>query len=187
MRRLFLAFLARFGLQETSLRFRAVWGAMWAVGGLGATQVIRFASNLVLTRLLFPEAFGLMSLVQVFLAGLHMFSDVGVTPAIIQSNRGNDPRFLNTAWTIAVVRGCLLWVAACILAYPASIFYREPMLLRLMPAVGFTAALSGLNSTKLATANRELSLKRITIIDLSSYVASMIVTIVLSWLWRSVW
>src|SRR5262245_35834854 len=47
--------------------------AAWTVGGWVLMQALRFASNLILTRLLFPEAFGLMALVFVFVTGLHMF------------------------------------------------------------------------------------------------------------------
>jgi O-antigen/teichoic acid export membrane protein len=179
--------LSKFGFGQASLRLRALRGAIWTIGGMGTNQVIRLASNLVLTRLLFPEAFGLMSLVQVFLFGLQMFSDIGVTPAIIHSKRGNDPRFLDTAWTISAGRGALLWLGACLIAYPVSRFYREPMLFKLLPAVGLTAFISGLSSTKLAAANRQLSIKRITLIELSTYVLSIIVTIGLAWMKRSIW
>ena len=187
MFQLIQAKLSKFGFEQASLRFRALRGAIWTIGGLGANQVIRLASNLALTRLLFPEAFGLMSLVQVFLFGLQMFSDIGVTPAIIHSKRGDDPGFLDTAWTISAGRGLLLWLGACAIAYPVSRFYREPMLFKLLPAVGLTAFISGLNSTKLAAANRQLSIKRITIIELSTYVLSIVVTIGLAWMKRSIW
>jgi hypothetical protein len=63
--------------------------------------------DLILTRLLFPEAFGLMALVQVFMGGLQMFSDLGVNMSIIQSKRGEDPDFLNTAWTFQILRGLI--------------------------------------------------------------------------------
>jgi O-antigen/teichoic acid export membrane protein len=187
MFQLLQARLSKFRFEQASLRFRALRGAIWTIGGMGANNVIRLASNMALTRLLFPEAFGLMSLVQVFLFGLQMFSDLGVTPAIIHSKRGDDPGFLDTAWTISAGRGFLLWVGACAIAYPVSRFYREPMLFQLLPAVGSTAFITGLNSTKLASANRQLNIKRITIIELSTYVLSVIVTIGLAWMKRSIW
>ena len=68
------------------------------------------ASNLILTRLLFPEAFGLMALGSVVLVGLQMFSDAGIGPSIAQSPRGDDPEFLDTAWTAQVLRGVILWL-----------------------------------------------------------------------------
>src|SRR5688572_4183028 len=50
-----------------SLRSRTIRGSAWTMGGYGAGQVLRFASNLILTRLLAPEMFGLMALVSIFM------------------------------------------------------------------------------------------------------------------------
>ena len=63
-------------------------GSLWTVVDFGGNQFLRLASNLLLTRLLFPEAFGLMAIVQVFITGLEMFSDAGVQSSIIQNKRG---------------------------------------------------------------------------------------------------
>ena len=82
-----------------SLGTRAQRGAFWVAAGYGASQLIRLGSNLILTRLLFPEAFGLMAVVNSVLAGFAMFSDLGLVPSVVQNRRGDDPRFLATAWT----------------------------------------------------------------------------------------
>ncbi len=97
------------GRPRASLRGLALRGSIWTLGGYGASQVLRLAGNLVLARLLFPEAFGLSALVGVFMVGLAMFSDVGIGPSVIRSHRGDDADFLNTAWTIQVIRGLVLW------------------------------------------------------------------------------
>ena len=73
-------------LHGQGLASKALRGSALTVLGFGGGQFLRLLSNLVLTRILFPEAFGLMALVYVFLQGLNNFSDVGVTPAIMRSN-----------------------------------------------------------------------------------------------------
>lgn len=173
--------------QSPSLKQRAIRGSIWSLAGNQINQVLRLGGNLILTRLLFPEAFGLISLVQAFLTGLAMFSDIGVAPSIIQNKRGNDPAFLNTAWTLQVFRGFMLWICACLIAWPAAAFYHQPMLLQLLPVVGLTSVIDGLSSTKIATANRKLVLGRLTLIELSSYIVSLVTMIVLAFLYRSVW
>ncbi|MBW4661445.1 MAG: oligosaccharide flippase family protein [Drouetiella hepatica Uher 2000/2452] len=170
-----------------SLKSRAISGSAWTLAGECTQYVLRLGGNLVLTRLLFPEAFGLMSLVQVFIMGLEMFSDVGIIPGIIQNKRGDEPAFLNTAWTIQVGRGIMLWIFACVIAVPASQFYREPMLMQLLPISGLTALIAGFNSTKLATENRKLSVGRLTLLDLGSYVLGLTVMVVWAWIFPSVW
>ena len=112
---------------------KASVGAFWSFTGYGGAQVIRLASSLLLTRLLFEEAFGIMALVTVFMQGLQLFSDIGLGPNIVQNERGDDPKFLNTAWTMQVARGFTLWLIACIGAKPFAEFYGEPMLAWIIP------------------------------------------------------
>lgn len=173
--------------QRPSLRTRAISAGAWTAGGFGAQKLVQLGSNLLLTRLLFPEAFGLMALAHVILIGLAMFSDVGIKPAIIQNDRGEDEAFLNTAWSIQVLRGFVLWAAATILAYPVSIIYGQPELFSLIVVLGATSAISGFASTSLATGERRLSVSRITLIQLSGQVAALVLTAVIAWQLRSVW
>jgi O-antigen/teichoic acid export membrane protein len=170
-----------------SLKGKVIKGSLWTLFGHGANQVLRLGSNLILTRLLFPEAFGLMLLVQTFMVGLEMFSDVGINPSIVQNQRGEDQNFLDTAWTIQAFRGFALWFCACIIAVPAATFYKEPMLMQLLPVTGLNAFLAGLNSTKLATAHRKLDLAKLTVVELGSYFISIMVMIILAFFYRSVW
>jgi len=66
-------------------------------------------------------------------------------------------------------------------------FYHEPQLLLLLPVVGLGAVISGFNSTKLATANRQLYMAKVTIIEIVTYVISLITIILFAWLYKSVW
>lgn len=170
-----------------ALRARALRGTMITIASFGGSNVLRLASNLILTRLLFPEAFGLMALVQVVIVGLAMLSDTGVNMSILQNPRGLEPRFLRTAWTVQIGRGVLLWVATVALALPVASFYGEPILATMLPVIGLTVLIDGLNSTKLYTANRAMLLGRITAIDFASQVAAIAIMIGLAFLLNSVW
>lgn len=171
----------------TSLGARVLRSSALTMGGFAFSQFLRLLSNLVLTRLLFPEAFGLMALVSVFMQGLAMFSDVGVAPAIMQSKRGDDRDFLDTAWTIQVARGVCLFAAACALAWPLSLIYDAPRLAQLLPAAAVTLLIAGFNPTRMDTANRHLMLGRVTALELVSQVIALAVAIGLAWATRSVW
>lgn len=173
-------------LKDNRLMARALRSASWIVLGYGASQAIRLASNLILTRLLFPEAFGLMALISVITVGLTLFSDVGISPSISQSKRGDDPDFLNTAWTIQVLRGLCLWAAACALAYPVSVFYDQPDLARYLPIAGLALILGGFNPTRIETAHRHLLMGRLTVLDLASQVIGIAVMIGLAVVLQSV-
>lgn len=168
------------------LTARILRSASWVMVGYGGRQGIRLASNLILTRLLFPEAFGLMTLVTVISVGLMMFSDVGIGPSISQSKRGDDPDFLNTAWTIQVMRGFTLWGVTLVLALPMARFYDQPELATYLPLAGFALVFTGFLPTRIQTAHRHLMFGRLTMLDLLSQLIGVVAMIVLAWATRSV-
>jgi O-antigen/teichoic acid export membrane protein len=171
----------------SSLRSLALRGSAWTIVGYGASQILRLAGNLILTRVLFPEAFGLSALIGVFMAGLAMFSDVGIGPSIIRSQRHNDDDFLNTAWTIQVVRGLVLWIASMILAWPLAYFYKEPQLVRLVPIAGLSALITGFGSTSLFTAARGLAVGRLIILELITQIVTLAAMSIYALLSPTVW
>lgn len=173
--------------QGTTYQARAFRGTALTLFNFGAANILRLASNLILTRLLFPEAFGLMALVQVVVTGVAMFSDIGLRGAIVQDPRGNDPAFLNTAWTLQAGRGVLLFLVMVALAGPMSEFYDEPLLADILPVVAITALLQGLNSTRLASASRELYIGRLVVLGLVTQLLGVAATIALAWWLQSVW
>ncbi|MDP3818619.1 MAG: oligosaccharide flippase family protein [Methylotenera sp.] len=170
-----------------TLKKRAINSGLWVSVSYGAQQVLRFGSNLILTRLLFPEAFGLMAIMQAVMIGLTMMSDIGIQPSIVQNKRGNEASFLNTAWTIQVIQGLVIFLIVLVTAPFFAEFYHEPLLLQLLPVVGLGAVIAGFNSTKLATANRELYMAKVTMIEIVTYVISLITIILFAWLYKSVW
>lgn len=175
--------------QTGGLKKKAVRGGFWTVGAYGGSQVIRFASNIVLARVLAPDDFGLMGLVTIVLVGLQMFSDIGIGPAIIQNKR-QDPAFLNTAWTIQVFRGAALWVVASVLAIPLSLWWEGPggMLDVVLPVAALTALIQGFQSTNWFTANRNLAVKWMMLIELSSIAVQAVAMIAFAYLVdASVW
>jgi O-antigen/teichoic acid export membrane protein len=185
--RLFRVFARVLGvLSDNRLMARALRSASWIVLSYGASQAIRLASNLILTRLLFPEAFGLMALISVVTVGLTLFTDVGISPSISQSKRGDDPDFLNTAWTIQFMRGIGLWISACVLAYPVSLFYGQPDLAYFLPIAALSLVIGGFSPTRIETAHRHLLMGRLTVLDLISQAIGVAVMVILALLMQSV-
>ena len=171
----------------SSVKQLAVRGAVWTIASYGLSQVLRLGSNLILTRLLVPEMFGLMSLVYVFITALHLFSDVGIGTSLIQNKRGEEPDFLNTAWTLQVCRGVILWFCTLLLAAPIAHLYQQPQFLWLIPVVGLGTVISGFNSTSVFTLNRNMAFGQLAIFELSTQLIGIVVMIVWAWLSPTIW
>lgn len=174
-----------------SLRRSVISGSVWTVLGFGTSQILRLASNIILAAILFQEAFALMAIASAIVQGLAMFSDLGIAPSVVQNKRGDDRTYLDTAWTIQVLRGVLLTAIACALAWPVASFYaaNDPSaweLVWLLPMIAIGTLISGFQSSNLMTAARHLHLARITSIDLAAQFSGMSSMILVAWLTKSV-
>ncbi|MDM7459433.1 MAG: oligosaccharide flippase family protein [Paracoccus sp. (in: a-proteobacteria)] len=166
---------------------RAFRGSAFTIIGFGGQQGIRLASNLILTRLLFPEVFGIMAIIMVVIQGLNNFSDMGISPAIMQSRRGDDQRYLNTAFTMQVIRGVVLWLGCCAIALPMARFYDVPELAWFLPVAGLVSVIQGLTPTKVETANRHIRVGRLTAVELAGAVISTTLTVAMAAVIGSAW
>jgi O-antigen/teichoic acid export membrane protein len=171
----------------STLTSRILRGGGWTVFGSLAGQLLRFGGNLVLTRLLFPEAFGLMAIAQAILTAARLFSDVGLMQGVVRSARGHEQRYLDTVWTLDILRGSLIVVVMTALGAPVAQAYHQPALVALLPAMGVAAFVSSFASTKIALVNRRLEVGRLTTIELGSQALGVVVMVVWARLHPSPW
>lgn len=151
-----------------------------------------------MARLLLPETFGLMALSNILIVGLALFSDLGLRQNIVQSQRGDDPAYLNTAWSVQIARGLLIWVAAILIGVALHVLaehgvwqsasaYADPQLPIVVAVLSFNAVISGFESTKLAQAGRSLALERVVRLEIISQVFGLAVMVPLAYASPSIW
>ena len=82
--------------------------------------LIRLVSSLVLTRVLLPEAYGTITILVSILYVIGNILDTNVTLFIVRDKNAEQPRYLNTAWTMRLSRSVLssavLFVCAPLIA-----------------------------------------------------------------------
>ncbi|GAA6168727.1 oligosaccharide flippase family protein [Sessilibacter corallicola] len=162
-------------------------GLFWVIASYGSLVGIRIIGNLILTRLLHPEMFGTIALVNAIILGINMFADVGVRDAVINSHRHKDKNFVNTAWTLSVIRGFVVYGIILLLAYPAELLLDVEGIAVIICVSGVSILAYSFMSTKVFNAERETQLKTVSLIEIASSLIGMIVMIALAWWWRSVW
>ncbi|MEH2628580.1 O-antigen/teichoic acid export membrane protein [Bradyrhizobium sp. AZCC 1719] len=184
--------------EQISLKQRVMKAGMWSLAGFALSLVVRLGSNLLMTRLLAPEMFGVMAVASTLIVGLAMFSDVGLKQNVVQSKRGREPAFLNTAWAIQILRGALLSAGALALCLvlvilgwfeqiPANSVYAAPVLPYVVAALSLSTLIAGFESTKVLEANRSILLGRITAMEIFSQAVGL--SCMLGWVLvdRSIW
>jgi len=181
-----------------TLKKRIIIASSWVVGGHAMSQIIRLTGNLIMTRLLVPDVFGIMAIAHVIIMGLALFSDFGLQQNIIQNRRGDQPNFLNTAWVLQIARGALVAICTLLLALlllllqkeqwtPVQTVYSDPLLPGVIAVLSISALLSGFNSTKLAMSNRNLVMHLIVRIELLSQISGLLFIIGWALIDRTIW
>lgn len=174
---------------EKSLKHTAMKASMWTMGGFALGNFLRLVSNVILAYLLVDNigALGLMALVNAFLQGLRMFTDVGFNLGLVQHKDGDNKIYINTAWTLQAVRGVVLYLACWAFAIPLARFYNEPIIAQLIPITGIITLCNGFASSGLILAKRNLDVRKITLIELGSQVAGLIVVMIWAFQSATVW
>lgn len=160
-----------------SMKQKAIRGGISTAGGVTLTQMLAFASNIILSWVLVPEHFGVMAIINTVITGLQMFSDVGITPCLIQNKR-EDPAFYNTAWTVQSVRGVLLWLTACLLAWPLSQIKADwAPVATLLPIAALATIITGFRSTGYVTTQRRMGGGKIAVIEFATALVRTVVMV----------
>ncbi len=173
--------------ENGELAGRVLPATAWALGSVAGNSLLRLGSQIALTYLIAREYFGVIAVLRAALMALRQFSQVGIRGSLLYHERGGDPTFLNSAWTLQALRGLAVWLGACALAWPASVFYgandeRAFILLWLLPLAGLEAVFGGLQTTRLIVRERGLRLRLPVLLDGTSLVTSILVTLVWAWL-----
>lgn len=180
-----------------SLRQRSIGATFWSVGGVGLSRSLSLVSNLIMTRLLMPEAFGLMAMVITVMMMVNMISDIGIRQSITRDARGEDLSFLRVAWTVQILRSLIvaLGVAATgiaigifgpSLASPDSV-YADPRLPWLICASTLAIVLRGLESPSMHVAARRLDLRKVTMIEIINQAITIVIMVALAQVAATVW
>jgi len=170
-----------------NLRARAARGGAWLGCGSFAEQVSRFARNMLLTRLLAPNAFGTMAIVLSSQALVSSFTDVGVWPAVIQNPRGGENSYLNAAWWFGMCRAVFIYAIIFAAAPWISSFYGNADLSKLLRVALLSIVLDGMLSPRAKLAQKEMKFSRWAFITNGGAICGVILTIVLSFVLRDVW
>jgi O-antigen/teichoic acid export membrane protein len=184
--------------EQGSLRSRALRASTWSGVGFVGAQVLRLVSSLLLTRLLTPDLFGLMAITTLVQTIFGLLSDVGLRQSVIQNPRATEPVFLNTVWSLQILRGLLIWGFSTLTGVgiyflnvaglvPVGSVYAAPLLPVLLFATGAVTVVDSFYSPNVFVQQRTMSLKGITTIDIICQIAGLIVTLLLAYWNRSIW
>ena len=178
--------LAR-GLTVQRLRQFATGGAASIVFNVGMTNLLRIVSSMTLTRLLDSHAYGVVGVITSIATMLTMLTDIGLLGFIVRHADGDDPKFLDQVWTIRFLRGIGLTIAMILVAKPGAALLGKPELGPVVAVWSVSFFLEGISSLGFAAAVRNGKLWRLSMLELSANVTTLLISIAGALVWRSYW
>lgn len=165
---------------------RFVEGSLWMIAMRWAIRGAGLVSTVILARVLTPADFGLVAMASLVLGLLVACSEMGAAQLLLRT-RDTDRAAYDTAWTIILIQAVVLALLMYLLAWPASVYFKEPRLVEVMQAVAAGSVLSGFNNIGTVMFRRDLDFRRDFLFGFYSKVATVVPTIVLALVWRSYW
>lgn len=169
-----------------SLQQKAAKGIVWSVIQKWGRELISLLTLVILSRLLEPEAFGLVAMATVFTDFVEIFLDQGFGSAIVQRDdleRGH----LDTAFWTSMLTGIVLAAVGIAAAGPVAALFGEPRLVPILRWLSITFIFGGLSSTQMAILQRELVFKSLAARSLAATLVGGIVGMSLAFAGFGVW
>jgi O-antigen/teichoic acid export membrane protein len=151
------------------------------------TNLLRAFSSVILTRLLMPEVFGISGIIGSIIFTFSMVSDLGFQAFVVRHPDGDKPRFLDTIWTMAVLRSIVL--TAIVVAFAPGIagLFGKHDLAPVIAVAALTFIFDGTASLTLLTALRHRMILRLSLLEIAVLIAQILLSVVLAYFWRNYW
>jgi lipopolysaccharide exporter len=161
-------------------------GIRWSAVGQVLGQIIRFASSVVMARLLSPEDFGYFGMALVITGFLGIFQSLGSIGIIVQKQEIASA-LLDSLHVVNIFMGFIL---AGLLAASGSwiaTLYDDQVVVSVARVLGLTFIASSFGIVPLALLNRNMLFDRIVLIEITATVCQVVVGILLAALGWGVW
>jgi O-antigen/teichoic acid export membrane protein len=168
-------------------RLALLASAITTLGSYGVMQLIRLASGIVIARLLTPDLLGIMVIVYVLRYGMELVSDIGIGQSIISNKDADKPEFYNTAWSIQIIRGFVLWAVFLAASIPVSHIYNAPILISVLPAISLYFILAGFTSMGVFLVVRRMQVTKLNTFDVFLETISAVSRIVFVYISPTIW
>ena len=165
----------------TSFKAKIITSVMLSSAQFMSRFGLQLVSVVVLARLLSPEVYGIFAVVMVFIYLLEMLSEFGLRSLVLTKEGTVEPEFLQTCWTLQILRGLLVFAITILIAlvfaglqalgvFNAESAYNAPVLPWALCGVGASIVIQSLGPTTLYMYEREMKFGHVTLgIMLSSF------------------
>ncbi len=132
---------------------------IWRFAERCGAQIVQFIVQIVLARILAPEAYGTVALITVFTTIFQVFVDSGLGNALIQKKDADDLDF-STVFYTNIVFCVILYIIIFLISPVIANFYNDTSLTILIRVLSITILISGIKNVQQAYVSKKLMFKK---------------------------
>jgi len=170
-----------------TLAERTITAAAWNYAGTAARIIGQLIAQILLARMVGPQAFGLVAVAILPLLFSCLIVDLGLGSALIQCNNPTQDD-IKAVWSRTTFTGLVVTLVLCFSSHPMSVLLGNPQAESVIRWLAPVALLHGLTVAPLAMLRRQLDMKRIQFAQLSAYLSGFMgVGVISAWSGAEVW
>ncbi len=164
-------------LSNTEVYKRTINSSLWMTADILIQRILGVVSFLILSRLILPEAYGIMASVTIVIGFLNTISQTGFEAALIQSN-DEIKDYLNKVWTLNIIKSIGIFLIIWLIAPFAAKFFNVEGYVDVIRFSGLFVMAEGFSNIGHVYFSKDINFKMIFFRDLGMPIAYMITALI---------
>lgn len=166
-------------MDDSQLKRSAFVGMLWKLTERIGAQVVTLFVSIILARLLTPEDYAVVGVVNVFFAFCNVFIVGGFNTALIQKKNADQEDY-SSVLLISLAIALVLYIALFISAPWVANLYQKPLLQPVFRVMGITLLIDAVKAVVYAYVSNQLQFRRFFFATLCGTLTSAIVGIIMA-------
>ena len=146
-------------MDNSQLKKSAFIGMIWKLAERVGAQVVTLAISIILARLLTPDDYSIVGIVNIFFAFCNIFIIGGFNTALIQKKDADKQDYSSVLWVSLAISGAL-YAALFITAPWIGALYHKPLLSPVFRVMGITLIIDAVKAVVYAYVSNQLQFKK---------------------------
>ncbi|WP_026471757.1 lipopolysaccharide biosynthesis protein [Alkanindiges illinoisensis] len=169
-----------------SLKKQAISGVKWNFIQQFSVQIINFGVQVILARLLSPEAFGLIAMIVVLISIGQSLMDSGMTSSLIRTQKPDQADY-STVFVTNLLMSCMIYIIIYVTAPLIAGFYNQEILTDIIRLLALSFVIRAFVAVHITKLTKEMNFKLQMKLQIPSVLLSGIVGVSMAYLGYGVW
>ena len=165
---------------------KIVSGMFWRFGEKITSQMVSFIVSIVLARILIPDDYGIVAIVNIFIAIAEVFVTSGLGTSLIQKKDADEVDFSTVFWC-NIILSVIIYTIIFFTSPVIADFYKMPLLVPVLRVFGLKLPISAVNSIQNAYVSRNMDFKKFFFATIIGTIISAFVGITMAYQGFGVW